>query len=106
VEKQTIESHQDSRLFYTNGNEDHDLQYIALSSVTKTLHPTKISLQAPKLMDLPRHSPPREVVEKKLFLLDFEMILGRVAMIASLLFLGGEVATGLSVADQMNGISF
>jgi hypothetical protein len=102
VEKQSVGS-QDSRLFYTNGDEDHDLRKIEPSAIAETLHPPK-SLQSPKSMDLPRHSPPREVVEKELFLLDFEMIFGRVAMVAFLLFLGGEVATGLSIADQINGI--
>jgi hypothetical protein len=106
VEKQTIETHQDIKLFYTNGNEDHDLQYIFPSSVAKTLHLPKASLQAPNQMNLPIHSPPREVVENMLFLWDFEMIFGRVAMIASLLFCGGEFATGLSVADQMNEVFF
>jgi hypothetical protein len=57
-------------------------------------------------MNLPTHSPPREVVENKLFLWDFEMTLGRVAMVASVLLLGGKVTTGLSVAGQMNGFFF
>jgi hypothetical protein len=104
LEYKTVES-QESRLFYTNGNEDRDLQNIDPSAIAQTLHPPK-SLQSPKMMDLPRHSAPREVVEKKLFLWDFEMMLGRVAMVASLLFLGGEVATGLSIADQMKGVFF
>jgi hypothetical protein len=95
--KQTSE--QGKPLFYRNGTEDHDLQAVVISK-------TAVSLQAPNPLELPKHSLPREVVRRKKLVWDMEMMFGRVAMVAFVFMVAGELLTGLSATDQMTGISF
>jgi hypothetical protein len=101
--KQTPSKAEDSRLHFRKGDENHDLQFVASSVIAKTLPPPQ-SLGNPNLIDLPKHSPPPEVVQKVRLLWDMEMALGRVAMVAAMLLFAGEVFTGLSATDQMGRI--
>jgi hypothetical protein len=116
----------DSRLFYQNGYTDSDgtVSLVATrpSSLLINADTTAISDQvaavtvsplhddsnknnvAPRAIDLPRHSPPRQVIQRQQLLLDMEMIVGRVAMVVALILLGGEVFTGLSMTDQVTGL--
>jgi hypothetical protein len=93
--KQTSEG---KPLFYRNGTEDDDLQVVVISKT--------VNLQAPHPLELPKHSLPREVVKRKLLVWDMEMMFGRVAMVAFIFMVAGELLTGLSATDQMTGISF
>jgi hypothetical protein len=102
-QKQTPSKAEDSRLNFRKGDENHDLQLVASSVIAKTL-PSPQSLENPNPIDLPKHSPPPEVVQKVRFLWDMEMTIGRVAMVAAMFLLAGEVFTGLSVTDQVGGL--
>lgn len=98
-----VETQKDSRLFYRQHSEDYDFPILDISQVQlvgRGARPVP-SFDQPKPMDLPRRSSHNA---KSLF--DFEMMFGRVAMIASLVFLAGEIVSGLSVADQLNGIFY
>jgi hypothetical protein len=116
----------DSRLYYQNGydNDDGTTNTISLSSSTSssllinnadTAAVAAIAIpsassaankqqQRPRTVDLPRHSPPKNVIQRQRLLLDLEMMIGRVAMIAALILMSGEIITGLSMTDQVTGL--
>mmetsp|Transcript_2025 Transcript_2025/g.3252 ORF Transcript_2025/g.3252 Transcript_2025/m.3252 type:complete len:159 (+) Transcript_2025:124-600(+) len=97
----------DSRLFYTNGYEDDEAEAVIaylLTPNTDAAGVTAIPAEKPRAMDLPRHSPPKELVQRHTMLLDMEMIVGRIAMVTALLLFGGEILTGLTMTDQVSGL--
>jgi hypothetical protein len=122
----------DSQLFYTNGvefvSEDTMLapssgQRIFSSSTTANTATSSISSSGIsnasaisfvnqsllttatiRPMDLPRRSPPKDVLERQRLLLDIELSVGRVAMIAAMILLGGEIFTGLSMMTQVSEV--
>jgi hypothetical protein len=118
----------DSRLYYQNGydNDDGTTNTISLSSSTSSsllinnsdtaaaavaaiAIPSASSAankqqQRPRTVDLPRHSPPKKVIQRQKLLLDLEMMVGRIAMIAALILMSGEIITGLSMTDQVSGL--
>jgi hypothetical protein len=93
-----------SPLFYQNGNEyAQDLQLpLVIESVVVVKSSTLNVYVNP--LELPKHSPSKEVVARAKFLLNSEMALGRIAMIAAVLLLVGEVVTGLSITDQITSL--
>ena len=100
---ETAVTQSDSRLFYKNGVEQQDLVYVPSPVIQPTEYlPQKT--EKPKAIDLPRHAPPKKVIEQRLMFLDVEMLFGRISMVAAMLLIAGELATGLSVTDQVNGI--
>jgi hypothetical protein len=86
-----------SSLGYRHGNEDFDT--VAFVPPMSQHQQSNVVAIDPK--DLPRHSPPAAVVEREKLLWDAELITGRVAMVAAVLLLGGEVVSGLSISDQL-----
>jgi len=62
--------------------------------------------ETPARLDLPKHSPPADVVQKTIFLLDTEIYLGRIAMLAAVVLLAGEIFTGTRVSDQIMSAMF
>ena len=55
-----------------------------------------------KSIDLPKHSPPSNVVERTKLMLDMEITIGRIAMISFLVvFVLGELSTGMTAQQQI-----
>jgi hypothetical protein len=105
----------DSRLYYQNGQEDvmDDLLMPSLFTTTAATTTTTVSADLaaapssilppkPRPMDLPRHSPPQEVLQRQKFMLDAEMFVGRLAMVAAMVLFANEIFTGSSLADQVS----
>lgn len=70
------------------------------------VNPNHRSLTTTKIrpMDLPRRSPPKDVLERQRLLLDVELSVGRVAMVAAVILMGGEMVTGLSMMTQVTEV--
>lgn len=107
----------DSRLYYQNGQEavmdDHLLMPSLFTTTAATTTTTTVSADLaaapssilppkPRAMDLPRHSPPQEVLQRQKFMLDAEMLVGRLAMVAAMVLFANEIFTGSSLADQVS----
>ena len=110
-----------SKLHYNNGMTD-DSQTIQFISTTtnvggsQSLHDNVVSPPPPpatvadddsvvvRQMDLPKKKNSNNIILKQTeILLDFELVIGRIAMIASLLFLGGEIFYGISMTTMLSG---
>jgi hypothetical protein len=88
--------------YYSLGIDDHTAQYVADISTSPLFTPPP-ALELPiRSMDLPKHSPPREVLNGAKLLWDFEIIVGRAAMLASLLFFVGEAVCGWSMTSALS----
>jgi hypothetical protein len=88
--------------YYSLGIDDHTAQYVTDISTYSLLTPPP-SLELPiRSVDLPKHSPSREVLNGAKLLWDFEIIVGRAAMLTSLLFFVGEVFCGWSMSSALS----
>ena len=112
--------HAQSQLQYKNGNSDESqtIQHNVLSNdaivSTNIVVTSKSSdLQGNKKLysgnddfvrriDLPRHSPPKDVASQAKMLMDFELIVGRAAMIVSLLVFAGEIFFRIGLPMTIN----
>jgi hypothetical protein len=103
-------SNQSPALKYHNGLDGHTVQLTcstATISAETLIKRTELSSNKDEAitlrsLDLPRHSPRNEVLKQNL-LLDLEIVVGRIAMIASFLFFAVEFCFGLSTASIMSG---
>ena len=87
-----------SSLGYKSGIEEEDNLNVYAAAISSAL-PVKSEL--PSKWELPRHSPPADDAMRERLLWDTEMTLGRVAMVAALFLLVGEIFTGQSMTDQV-----
>ena len=60
--------------------------------------------QQPRAMDLPKHSPPRELLQRQKAMLDAELLVGRAAMVAALVLFVNEFFTGDSMLEQVTSL--
>jgi hypothetical protein len=106
----------DSRLFFRNGQEIESESLLSSlfiytdvspssnlpTPTTTTAVPSSVTnTMEPRLMDLPRHSPPKEIAQWQKVWLDVEMIIGRLCMVTALVLMANEVMTGSSLSDQV-----
>lgn len=92
-----------SSLGYQIGiSEDTNVDMV-MSAVSTALpvYPEAQQVQVPKKWELPRHSPSSDDTMKEKMLWDMEMTLGRVAMVAAVFLIFGELFTGQSMAEQV-----
>ena len=83
-------------LAFRTGCEEEEMMVAV--SLPLSVQPT---LVMPNKWDLPRHSPSIPEQQKEKFLWDTELFMGRVAMIAALTLMVGELTTGYSIANQI-----
>jgi hypothetical protein len=104
----------DSRLFFRNGQENdsdsllpsllifpHVSASSNLPSPTTDVASSVTSKMEPRAMYLPRHSPPKDTVYWQQIVLDIEIIIGRLSLVAALVLLANEVMTGSGLFDQV-----
>jgi hypothetical protein len=105
------------RLYYRSGEEIDELvvrprlvddtvalpSSAALSSVVGRSSDIRSTTKEPRPMDLPRHSPPKDVIQGRKLLLDMEMTMGRLTMITAMILFAGEIVTGSSMLDLVQG---
>lgn len=107
----------DSKLFYRNDDTDglFPPNLIAdeatAAAIPITVVPTSSKnvsamqgKQRPRTIDLPKHSPPKAVVQRQKMMLDLEMVVGRMAMVAGIFLLVNELVTGSSMMEQVSGL--
>eukprot|EP00980_Cylindrotheca_fusiformis_P009216 scaffold2004_cov101-Cylindrotheca_fusiformis.AAC.6 len=102
--KPTVEQH------YSRSIDDQTSLYvssdISLPVLTIPPHPpspapsVEVSVRS---VHLPKHAPPQGVVQRAKMLLDFEIIFGRAAMLASLMLFVGEVCFGWDMPSLLGG---
>ena len=111
--------HAQSQLQYKNGNSDESqtihnvLSNDAIVSTNIVVTSKSSDLQSNekrysgkddfvRRIDLPRHSPPKDVVSQAKMLMDFELIVGRAAMILSLLVFAREIFFRIGLPMTIN----
>jgi hypothetical protein len=96
----------DSRLFYQNGvlstsesSSSTSSMFVDVSSVVSTattaVAAPRSTSKKPRSIFLPRRSPTPEQLQRQKMLLDVELVIGRFAMVTAILFVVGEVMSGL-----------
>ena len=102
-----------SPLYYQNGA-DLDAEGLFASTAVIVPEATAVAtaiplasttnMEAPRAMDLPKHSPPKEVLQRQKAMLDAEILVGRAAMVAALVLFVNEFFTGNSMMDQVTSL--
>jgi hypothetical protein len=91
-----------SRMYYRNDKEAQNLPFVSNSvAISRSRTEPKVLLDP---RELPKHSPSPETLKEQKVLMDMEMLIGRFFMVAALMFFAGEIASGLSITDQLAGI--
>jgi len=91
-----------SSLAFRTGREEDEMMMSTVSSSATLPLPVQRIPDMPRKWDLPRHSSrSEEDLEREKFLWDTELVVGRVAMIAALTLMIGEVTTGDSILHQI-----
>lgn len=91
-----------SHLSYRNDKEDENSPFVSNSVAIARPRAAPRLLLDPR--ELPKHSPSPETLKEQKLLMDMEIVIGRFFMIAALVFFAGEIASGLSITDQLTGI--
>jgi hypothetical protein len=92
-----------SHLHYRNDKEDQNFPFVSNSvAIARPNRAEPRVLLDPR--ELPRHSPSPETLKEQKVLMDMEMVIGRLFMVAALIFFAGEVSSGLSITDQLTGV--
>lgn len=93
--------HSKTRLQYRNQDED-DILYTESADATAAASLLNDPSKIPKAIFLPRLSQNKRRTEQ---MMDTEIILGRIAMMASIVMISAELSAGTSLPDQIYNLS-